>query len=86
MKIKIHRGIKQIGGCITEIATEKTKILIDLGQNLPDGDGVVIDTLAHNEAIRELTSGHAFPKCLAQVCNLVNPMTQVVKLTLYFCL
>ncbi len=57
MKIKIHRGINQIGGCITEIATEKTRILIDLGQNLPDGDGVVIDTLAHNEAIGELTTG-----------------------------
>jgi ribonuclease J len=39
MTITIHRGIDQIGGCITEIASSKgTKILIDLGHNLPSGD------------------------------------------------
>ena len=36
MKIVIHRGIDQIGGCIIEIATANTKIIIDLGSNLPD--------------------------------------------------
>jgi ribonuclease J len=35
MRITIHRGANQIGGCITEIATEKTKIFIDFGANLP---------------------------------------------------
>jgi len=35
MKITIHRGANQIGGCITEIATANTKIIIDLGSNLP---------------------------------------------------
>ncbi len=35
MKITIHRGANQIGGCITEIATEKSKIFIDFGSNLP---------------------------------------------------
>lgn len=35
MKIKIHRGANQIGGCITEISTEGCKILIDFGSNLP---------------------------------------------------
>jgi len=35
MNIIIHRGINQIGGCITEIATANTKIIIDLGSNLP---------------------------------------------------
>lgn len=35
MKILIHRGANQIGGCITEIQSAKgTKILIDLGHNL----------------------------------------------------
>ena len=39
MTVTIHRGINQIGGCITEIASAKgTKILIDLGHNLPEGD------------------------------------------------
>ena len=35
MKITIHRGAYQIGGCITEIATENAKIFIDFGSNLP---------------------------------------------------
>ena len=35
INITIHRGANQIGGCITEIATTKTKIIIDLGSNLP---------------------------------------------------
>lgn len=33
-QIKIHRG-NQIGGCITEIRTERTCILIDFGEELP---------------------------------------------------
>ncbi|TWV12917.1 MBL fold metallo-hydrolase [Bacteroidaceae bacterium HV4-6-C5C] len=57
MKIVIHRGINQIGGCITEIATDNTRILIDLGQNLPDGEGTVNDNLASREAIGEITQG-----------------------------
>ena len=35
MKIRIHRGANQIGGCITEIQSAAgTRILIDLGHNL----------------------------------------------------
>ena len=55
MKITIHRGINQIGGCITEIATETTKIFIDLGHNLPKGDKPSEDKNANNEAIEKLT-------------------------------
>lgn len=36
MYIKIHRGTEQIGGCITEIGTNHSRILIDFGKNLPD--------------------------------------------------
>jgi len=57
MQITIHRGIDQIGGCITEIATAKARILIDLGQNLPDGEGVVQDELANQVSIEKLTKG-----------------------------
>lgn len=40
MKIRIHRGSKQIGGCITEIQSASgTRILIDLGHNLPGESG-----------------------------------------------
>lgn len=35
MNIKIHRGLEQIGGCITEIFTDTSRIFIDFGQNLP---------------------------------------------------
>jgi ribonuclease J len=55
MRIIIQRGIDQIGGCITEIATDKARILIDLGQNLPDGEGVVKDDFANLESIETLT-------------------------------
>lgn len=57
MEITIHRGINQIGGCITEIASKKTRIFIDLGQNLPDGEGTVIDNLANSETVARLTKG-----------------------------
>lgn len=55
MKITIHRGIDQIGGCITEIATETTKIFIDLGRNLPKGDNPTEDKNASKEVIEKLT-------------------------------
>ncbi|MBR3021384.1 MAG: MBL fold metallo-hydrolase [Bacteroidaceae bacterium] len=35
MKIAIHRGLEQIGGCITEISTESSRVFIDMGRNLP---------------------------------------------------
>ena len=36
MKVIIHRGTHQIGGCITEIESNKgTKVAIDIGKNLP---------------------------------------------------
>lgn len=39
MKIKVYRGTHQIGGCITEITTDKTRVLIDFGTQLPYRDG-----------------------------------------------
>ena len=38
MNIKVHRGLEQIGGCITEISTGTSRVFIDFGQNLP-GNG-----------------------------------------------
>jgi len=57
MKITIHRGINQIGGCITEIASGNARIIIDLGQNLPRGDEPVTDIFASREAIGSLVEG-----------------------------
>ena len=42
IKVIIHRGTNQIGGCLTEIQSDNgTKILIDIGANLPDSNGKV---------------------------------------------
>ncbi len=38
MNIRVHRGLEQIGGCITEISTDTSRVFIDMGQNLP-GNG-----------------------------------------------
>ena len=39
MNIIVHRGTKQIGGVVTEICTENTRIFIDMGSELPDENG-----------------------------------------------
>ena len=57
MRIRIHRGIDQIGGCITEIATDTTRIFIDLGHNLPEGNNGSNDPLANKSNIERLTEG-----------------------------
>ena len=58
MRITIHRGINQIGGCITEIASASgTKILIDLGHNLPEGENRDNDPLEKVENIDPILNG-----------------------------
>ena len=58
MKITIHRGIDQIGGCITEIESNNgTKVLIDLGHNLPEGDEASEDRFDEQENLDKLLEG-----------------------------
>ena len=38
MKIIVHRGTHQIGGCVTEIKSNKTRIIIDMGSELPSSN------------------------------------------------
>lgn len=57
MQITIHRGIDQIGGCITEIRTAKSKVLIDLGHNLPQGDEPTEDKMDNPATIATLCEG-----------------------------
>ncbi|WP_326910170.1 MBL fold metallo-hydrolase [Sedimentibacter sp. MB31-C6] len=52
MKVKIHRGTHQIGGCITEISTQTTKIIIDMGEELPNKNKA-----PHNIEIDGITKG-----------------------------
>lgn len=53
MKIIVHRGIDQIGGCITEIQSGDDRILIDLGSNLPGTDGPDFT----DEEVKSITTG-----------------------------
>lgn len=39
MTVTVQRGTHQIGGCVTELRTQTTRILIDLGSSLPGPDG-----------------------------------------------
>jgi ribonuclease J len=56
MKIKVHRGHDQIGGCITEISTDTSRIFIDFGQNLP-GNGEPTPPPEEDEAmVKEIFS------------------------------
>ena len=58
MKITIHRGLNQIGGCITEIQSlSGTKILIDFGHNLPNGNDAAEDVYECPENIDDLLKG-----------------------------
>ena len=58
MKIKIHRGANQIGGCITEIESSKgDKILIDFGHNLPEGDKKSDDKYENSDLLRKVLQG-----------------------------
>lgn len=54
MNIIVHRGTKQIGGCATEINSDKARIFIDFGEELPDIDGNIPSRLL---AIDGLTEG-----------------------------
>lgn len=43
MTITIHRGTHQIGGCVTEICSGDTRIIIDIGSELPNADGIILE-------------------------------------------
>ena len=61
MKIKIHRGLDQIGGCITEIWTDSSRVFIDFGQNLPSNGKTVTleeDALMVADIIRNNEKEH----------------------------
>ncbi|MBQ2697287.1 MAG: MBL fold metallo-hydrolase [Clostridia bacterium] len=57
MKMTIHRGSRQIGGCVTELCTDTTRIFIDFGSELPGNDEAPTAPLS----IPGLTEGE--PRC-----------------------
>lgn len=55
MSIKIPRGLKQIGGSITEISTATSRVFIDMGSNLP-GSGEQMTNEEEREYVAKLFS------------------------------
>ena len=49
----VHRGTHQIGGCITELRTNTTRIVLDLGSPLPSSAG---ETLVEDLALPGITA------------------------------
>ena len=83
MKIKIHRGTKQIGGNIVEVATETTRIILDCGRNLPPldepkvEDPTQINGLTHGESTYDavfITHYHADHSGLVERVNVDIPI------------
>ena len=50
MKVKIIKGTKQIGGCITEISCKNTKIIVDFGNDLDNDDSFKLDGLTYGKS------------------------------------
>ena len=46
MQLTIHRGTKEIGGTCVEVATKKSRIILDFGMPLSDGHGSEFDERA----------------------------------------
>ena len=60
MNIRIHRGLEQIGGCITEISTENSRVFIDMGQNLP-GNGEQTTPEQDKEMVEDIFRNNPMP-------------------------
>ena len=58
MKVRILKGTNQIGGCITEITSDKgTKIIIDYGDNLNDEEQIIIPGLTKKDDLEPYYDG-----------------------------
>ena len=61
MKVRIIKGTKQIGGCITEISCNNTKIIIDFGNDLDNNESFELNGLTYGKSIYKavfLTQSH----------------------------
>ena len=63
VKIIVHRGTKEIGGNCVEIATESTRIIIDVGMPLVDENGESFDAKSlYGKEVLELLAKGVLPK------------------------
>ncbi len=62
MRLTIHRGCKEIGGSCVELATDSTKIIIDVGLPLVDADREPFDRTAYRDkSLPELLKAKVAP-------------------------
>jgi ribonuclease J len=78
MKITIHRGTDQIGGCVTEIENNGYKVFIDFGEQLPgaknDNDKTLqIDGLTCGDVSKSaLFITHYHGDHIGRICDTVS--------------
>lgn len=75
MKITIHRGTNQIGGCISEIESNGYKVFIDFGEQLPGSEGKelqLIDGLTKGDVSKSiLLITHYHGDHIGKICETV---------------
>jgi ribonuclease J len=95
MKITIHRGTNQIGGCITEIESSGYKVFIDFGEQLPgskndDNKLLQIDGLTCGDVSKSaLFITHYHGDHIGKICDTVSDLPIYVgetALEIYKCL
>jgi ribonuclease J len=95
MKITIHRGTNQIGGCVTEIESNGSKVFIDFGEQLPGAKNnknklLKIDGLTYGDVSKSaLFITHYHGDHIGKICDTVSGLPIYVgktALEIYKCL
>jgi ribonuclease J len=80
MNFKIHRGTKEIGGCVTEIESNGYKVFIDFGEQLPGAENsnnklLEIDGLTHGDVSKSaLFITHYHGDHIGKICDTVSSL------------
>ena len=87
MRVTIHRGTHQIGGCVTEIEHERYKVFIDFGTPLPGSGGgklFPIEGLTTGDVSRSaLFISHYHGDHIGNVCEVSNELPVFIGKTAY---
>lgn len=87
MRVTIHRGTHQIGGCLTEIEHERYKVFIDFGTPLPGSGGgklFPIEGLTTGDVSRSaLFISHYHGDHIGNVCEVSNELPVFIGKTAY---
>ena len=59
MRLTVHRGTKEIGGNCIEVATDSTRIILDVGKPLFDADRKFDDSVLRDKSVEELLQAYS---------------------------